>query len=141
MEMEEYTEEVATLVLNRENYQRRLGKIASEVSLAYGKQGLDSLAEDLKEKHGLSISTSTLRNYRWVHERTFALDLPEDLAYRTLQKIASSPDPALWGNRIKDEGLSSAETYRLIMLENGIDIKEKKCPSCGYDLNKKDGKK
>lgn len=132
---EYYLEEVSNLISSRENYQRRLGRIASDLSRDWGSQALESLSEDLKETQGLKVSPTTLRNYRWVHEKTAHLNLPEDLSYRTLQTIASTDDPEKWALRIEKEGLSSSEVYFLILQEKGKEPTVRKCPNCGIVLN------
>lgn len=122
--------EASTLVENREHYQRRLGSLASEIAREFGLTKLDEFATEVKNDYGLSLSPSTLRNYLWVYEKTKDLELPEDLSYRTLQHIVSSGDPAGWAERIKNEGLSSAEVYRLIRKSRGIKEDTVTCPAC-----------
>lgn len=125
--------QASEIVSTRENYQRVLGKLAFTIAEKYGTDKLEDFSRDLKEGHGLSLSPSTLRNYLWVYQKTSNLELPEDLSYRTLQYIASSDNPENWAKRIKEEGLSSAEVFRLIREEKGLDTKKRKvvCPDCG----------
>jgi hypothetical protein len=132
MNWEEYIRIVADAINVRENYQRSLGKVAHEITDRYGSESLKDFASEVKDTYGVSISASTLRNYRYVWERTSELDLPEDLSYRTLQYIASSENPKKWEKRINEEGLSSPEVYKLIREEKGLDKKVKKveCPHC-----------
>ena len=122
--------EASELVENREHYQRRLGALSSEIVGEFGLSKLDEFAEEVKEDYGLSLSPSTLRNYLWVYQKTKDLDLPEDLSYRTLQWISASGDCEGWAKRIKDEGLSSAEVYRLMRKAKGVEEDMVVCPSC-----------
>ena len=129
---DEYVETVAKLVESREKYQRTLGKLASQVCTEFGTEKLSDLVNDLQETHGLKVSVSTLKNYRWVFDRLNGLNLPEDLSYRTLQYIASSKDPAAWAKRIIDEGLTSPEVFKLLREEKGLPDKKKFiCKACG----------
>jgi len=134
---EEKLQEASTLVENREHFQKKMGKLAYEISDLYGKDALAGFASEIQETYGLTISQSTLKNYAWVFEKTSKLELPADLSYRTLQYIASSGDPEMWAKRIKDEGLSSAEVYRLIREMKGLNQKTGKtviCNSCGAKI-------
>lgn len=129
--------QASEIISNRETYQRLLGKLSFDISEKYGADKLSDFSRDLKEGHGLTISASTLRNYLWVYKKTSPLELPEDLSYRTLQYVASSDDPEAWAKRIKDEGLSSAEIYKLIREEKGLNKKEGKtiiCNNCGNKI-------
>jgi hypothetical protein len=126
----------AEILQTHEKYQRVLGQIAFEAVQEYGKEAIDGLAEDVKETHGIQVSLSTLKNYEFVYRSTKDLELPLDLSYRTLQYIASSGKPEYWAERINKEGLSSAEVYRLIRLDKGLEKKVKIiiCPSCGKEI-------
>ena len=106
-----YLVKVSELLEARENYQKILGRMAFEISEKYGPSLLADFSNDIKEGYGLSISPSTLRNYKWVWEKTNKLALPEDISYRTLQYIASSGKPEYWATKIKEEGLSSAMVF------------------------------
>jgi len=132
-EWEEFLTEASVLIENREHYQRRIGELAAKIASVYGPQKLEDFSHTIKETYGLTISVSTLRNYRWVYELTKDLDLPEDLSYRTLQYIASSSDPKMWAEKIKTEGLSSPEALKMLREEKGLIKKEKfvTCPNCG----------
>lgn len=130
MDLSEYVAQLSTIIDSRENYQRILGRIALEVSNQYGNVALDVLSEELKETQGNNISPITLRNYRWVEEKTGHLDLPEDISYRTRQAIAGTDDPQRWASKIKDEGISSAEAYYLIRGKP----KAKVCPHCNEEI-------
>lgn len=134
---EEFLTETGNLIESREKYQRKLGQIAAEVAKQFGAERLPLLADEVASAYGVTCSANTLRNYRWVWEKTCTLDLPEDLSYRTLQTIASSGKAEYWAKRIKDEGLSSSEVYRLIRADRGLDQKEPRtivCPHCGGSL-------
>jgi|SRR3972149_4885007 len=122
--------EASQLVENREHYQRRLGELSAGIVEEFGLSKLDEFAMEVKEDFGLGLSASTLRNYLWVYNKTKDLDLPEDLSYRTLQWISASGEPEMWAQRIKDEGLSSAEVYRLMRKAKGIKENEVVCPAC-----------
>ena len=128
--------EASQLVEAKEHYQRRLGGLASEIVNEYGLSKLDEFSQEVKQDYGLSLSPSTLRNYLWVYEKTKDLELPDDLSYRTLQYICSSGDPAGWAKRIKDEGLSSAEVYRLMRQDRGVKDDVIICPSCNASFPK-----
>jgi hypothetical protein len=128
----------STLIENREKYQRILGELAFKIAEEFGFSKLDDFSRDLREAYGLSISASSLKNYKWVHEKTHSLNFPKDISYRTLQYIASSGRPEYWANKIKNEGLSSPEVYRLIRIEKGLDkkkvVKMNICPACGFEF-------
>lgn len=130
----EYVNKIGDLVSFRENYQRQLGELASVIAKEFGPHALKELAADVSETFGIRIGVSTLRNYRWVYEQTKDLELPEDLSYRTLQSIASSGNPEVWAKRIIDEGLSSAEAYKLMREEKGVSPKKTYiCDNCGAE--------
>jgi hypothetical protein len=126
-----YVQQIASLVDNRESYQKTLGQTASTVVELYGNEALLKLAADVEEVAGRKISPTTLRNYKWVWEKTSLLGLPEDLSYRCLQSIAGSKDPVKYANLVA-QGYSSNEIIRLIREDNGL--KESgliTCPVCG----------
>lgn len=129
----EFITEVASILEARENYQRKLGKIASEIGSKYGMGGLASFVDELKEQ-GVSVSLSTMRNYAWVWNRVGTLELPEDLSYRALQHIASSSSPEGWAKKIMETGMSSAEVCKLIREEKGLPAKSKICQNCGAPI-------
>lgn len=137
MNWDELIVQASNLIESREKYQRVLGKIAHDIANEYGFDKLNDFSRDLQETYGLSISPSTLKNYKWVHEKVSKLKLPEDLSYRTLQFIASSGRPKYWAKRIRKEGLSSPQVYRLLREEKGLDKKVRKtviCSQCGYEV-------
>lgn len=121
-------EKIATLVESREKYQLFLGKYALKYRRIYG--GLDSLkqlAEELKERHGLSISYKTLHNYAWVEEKLGEFEIPEDVPYRVRQKIAGTSNPKEWIDKIM-AGATSKEIYEGIQ---GVKPEVKlECPNC-----------
>ena len=131
---QEYVQQVATLVTSRETYQRSLGQTASTVVAMYGNDALIHLADQVAENSGVRISVTTLRNYKWVWEKTSSLNLPDDISYRCLQAIAGSKDPDKYAKLVA-EGLSSNEIIRLIHEEKGITPKTKTyvCPNCGQE--------
>lgn len=130
----QYVQLVSDLVQKRENYQRSLGQTASTVVAMYGNDALVKLADDVAETSGIKISTTTLRNYKWVWEKTSVLGLPDDLSYRCLQAIAGSKDPNKYGELVK-QGYSSNEIIKLIREESGKSPKTKTfiCKSCGQE--------
>ena len=130
MEWDERIEQASVIISSRENYQRTLGKLSYDIAAEYGVDKLNDFSNDIKERHGLSVAPSTLRNYRWVWDKTNELDLPEDLSYRTLQYIASSGRAKYWAKRIEKEGLSSPEVMRLIRMDKGLDEKKKQMTIC-----------
>lgn len=131
---DEYIIKASEILSVKENHQRVLGKLASDIAQQFGNESLGEFSQEIKDTHGLNIAPSTLQNYRWVYDSTHEFDLPEDLSYRTLQYIASSKKAEYWAGRINDEGLSSAEVYRLIREEKGLAGKKTTsivCPHCG----------
>ena len=131
-----YLQEVANVLTVREHYQRTLGEIVSKIIDLYGKPALEGFAEEVKQTYGLTVSQSTLKNYAWTWEKTHDLGFPDDISYRSLQYIASSGDPTLWAKRIKDEGLSSIDIYKLIRESKGLTQKTKIviCDNCGKEV-------
>lgn len=129
---EQAVQKLAELIESREHYQKSIGELAYVITEEYGGDMLESLAEDLKETHGLRISATTLKNYLWVYVRIKDLSIPDDFSFRTLQYIASSNDPKYWAERIEKEGLSSAEVYRMVREEKGLEQETLsiKCPHC-----------
>ena len=137
MDWDEYLQQAAQCITSREKYQRILGKLSSEIAKKYEPRALKDFATAIKENSGLTVSYMTLRNYRWVWDITSPLDLPEDLAYRTLQYIASSGKPEYWAKRIKDEGLSSPEVFRLMREDKRLTNPKPKmaiCPECTHEF-------
>lgn len=131
---EERIIEVSDILDNREHYQRKLGKLASEIADEFGVDKFEDFSRDLNESQGMTISPSTLKNYRWVWEKTKQLELPLDISYRTLQYIASSGKAEYWAERIKNEVLSSSEVYKLLRDEKGLSKKKTYvCKACGAE--------
>lgn len=130
----QYVSQIASLVDSRENYQRLLGQTASTVVAMYGNDALVKLAEDVKESVGRVVSVTTLRNYKWVWEKTSVLGLPDDLSYRCLQAIAGSKNPDKYA-KLVSEGLSSNEIIKMVREEKGLAPKQKTfiCKSCGAE--------
>lgn len=126
---DEYIETLARLVNSRENYQRILGELAQSVRDEYGLEAMERLSNDLKERHGLTISASTLHNYAWVYSKTHNLDLPKDLAFRALQMIAGTPNPEEWATKIKS-GMTAPEVYKAIKGEPRRS--RVACPQCQH---------
>ena len=137
---EEYIVEVSGLLEGRETYQRKLGKIAFEITEEYGSNALKAFSEDLKET-GLKASFATLKNYRWVHGRLRQLDIPQDIPYYVLQHIAGSENPQHWADLI-DKGWSGAEILRAIKEEKGVSPKPMivNCPKCNHEFDAKSKK-
>lgn len=129
----EYIEMVSNLVESREKYQKSLGQVSSTIASLYGSTALLDFAKEIEDATGRKISPTTLRNYRWVWEKTSALNLPEDFPYRAYQAIAGSKDPQGWANAVHKMGLSGDEVIHLIREEKGqIDRKKEIiCPECG----------
>lgn len=135
MNWEVAIQKVANLLSTHENHQRVLGEMAHEVAQEYGIESLDDFAEDIKEVHGISVSGSTLKNYEFVFRRLKGLDIPDDISYRSRQYIATSGKPEYWAKEIKEKGLSSAEVYRLIREEKGLNkSKIMICPYCEKEI-------
>lgn len=131
---QEYVQLVADLCSKRENYQRSLGQTASTVVSMYGNEALIKLADEVVETSGVKISLTTLRNYKWVWEKTSVLNLPDDLSYRCLQAIAGSKNPEKYA-KLVSEGYSSNEIIQMIRKEKGITPKTKAfiCKNCGQE--------
>lgn len=129
---QQFVTQIASLVDSRENYQKLLGQTASTIVNTYGNNALEKLASDVKESVGRVISVTTLRNYKWVWEKTSILNLPEDLSYRCLQAIAGSKTPDKYA-KLVIEGYSSNEIIKMIREEKGITPKTKTfvCKNCG----------
>src|SRR4030042_557466 len=109
--------------------QRIIGKIVLHLNThEYGM--LDQFAKDTGlSKHAMQI-------YSWVERRLDGLDIPEDIPWSSLRKIAGTADPQAWIDRVVKEGLSYAEVSRLIMIEKGEQprpvTKKIKCPHCKF---------
>ena len=131
---DKYIDEVASLIEHREGYQKSLGKIALEIRKLFGMQSLKTLSEDIKERHGLTISPSTLHNYSWVEEKLGGYDIPEDIPYRLRQLLASNEDREKWIKKIM-EGASSKEIYDAIKGPRPPMIVD--CPACGHEFEVK----
>lgn len=131
---DQYVQLVADLCSKRENYQRSLGQTASTVVAMYGNDALVKLADEVAENSGIKISITTLRNYKWVWEKTSVLGLPDDLSYRCLQAIAGSKNPEKYAQLVK-EGYSSNEIIKMVHEEKGLLPKHKTfiCKNCGSE--------
>ena len=137
MEWDEYLQEAGIVLSSREKYQRVLGRVSSEIAKKYGPVALKDFAVAVKDTFGLSLSYMTLRNYRWVYDKTKELELPADIAYRTLQCITSSGRPEYWAKRINEDGLSSPEVYRMLREEKGLPVRKPQktiCPECTHEF-------
>ena len=109
--------------------QRVLGKLVTH--LETNKRGtLPQFAKDT------GVSLHSLRIYSWVERRLEGLEVPSDIPWSSLRRIAGTDDPKKWVDRIVDEGLSFAEVKREIALERGDPIKHThkviKCEKCGF---------
>jgi len=109
--------------------QRIIGKIVLQLNThEYG------MMEQFAKDTGLSIYS--LQIYSWVERRLEGCDIPEDLPWSSLRKIAGTTDPQAWIDRVVKEGLSYAEVSRLIMIEKGEPTrhvhKKIKCPKCHF---------
>ena len=109
--------------------QRVLGKIV--MHLGTEKHGM--LAQFAKD---VGVSMQSLRIYSWVERRLEGLEIPIDIPWSSLRRIASSDDPKKWVDRIVKEGLSYAEVKREIAIEKGEPLKHEhktiKCEKCGF---------
>jgi hypothetical protein len=135
--MEEYATlvtSVADILDKKENHQRILGEITSKIAELKGFKAIDEFAHDVEDIHGKPVPANTLKHYKWVFENTKDLDLPDDLSYRNLIKIAKSGKGEYWAKRIKEEGLSSKEVARLFLLADGNKTKKTYiCKACGAE--------
>ncbi len=125
--LDDFIEEVAKITENKEHYQRSLALMAIEITKTYGDTALKVLSEEIKERHGKTISYNTLQNYKWVEEKTGHFDFPDDISFFVRQAIAGTDDPQIWADKVK-EGLSGMEIYRLI--KEGR-YNKTTCPVCG----------
>jgi hypothetical protein len=124
-----YIETIAGLISNREHYQRTLGQVALEIRKAQGMDALKGLVEDLKERHGLTISWRTLHNYSWVEDRLADFELPEDIPYRLRQLIAGTPNPKEWVDKV-NAGATTAEIFIAVRGNKPRPLIE--CPACHH---------
>lgn len=122
-----YVETIASLISNRENYQKLLGKVALEVRRDVNTEALKDLSKDIEERHGLSISWNTLYNYSWVEEKVGHLDIPDDLPFRARQLLAGTKNPEEWLDKVK-EGMSVKELF--IAIKGKPQRRSVECPSC-----------
>ena len=131
MNWEDIVQESSSLVRNKETYQHRLGELAY---LAYAERGTaayEELAKEIEDTVGVRTSHKTLRNKKWVYEKTKDLKIPPDIPYHVLQKISGTKDPKKWANLIIEEGYSGAEIARLIGIEKGTKKRTIICSNCG----------
>lgn len=131
MEFEEAVQKVISLLEGRENYQRALGEIASNIRKEFGADALKDFSEEVKETSGLTVSFSSLKNYAWVYDKVLVHKPPEDLSFHVLQVIAGTPHPEKWLAAVKNFGYSSADIIRLIEGDH-----KKKCRICGTKLKR-----
>ncbi len=130
MENDKIIEQIAGLLTSREKYQRLLGQLALEYRRQNGSaESLRGLAEEIKERHGLSVSWKTLHNYAWVEEKLNMFELPEDIPYRIRQAIAGTQDPKKWVDMIL-AGASTAEIFEGIKGKQPKPLVE--CPKCHF---------
>lgn len=132
-EWDKFIESIATLISNREHYQRSLGQLALEVRKTHGIDALKSLVNDIKERHGLSVSWKTLYNYSWVEDRLHDFNLPEDIPFRLRQVIAGTPNPKEWIDKV-NQGATSKEIYEAIKGKAPRPVIE--CPQCRHIFEK-----
>ena len=104
----------------------------------FGAQGMDALkglVEDLKERHGLTISWRTLHNYSWVEDRLADFELPEDIPYRLRQIIAGTDNPKLWVDKV-NSGITTKEVIEAIRGKRPRPLIE--CPMCHHAFERPD---
>ncbi len=131
MQWNDIVQESSALVKNKEKYQFRLGEL---VYIAYQERGpsvFQKMADEIEETEGIKISHRTLRNKKWVYEKTKDLGLPPDITYRVLQVISGTPNPMVWAKLITKHGYSGPEVVHLIREEKGYKKKVYVCYSCG----------
>lgn len=75
-----------------------IGQIASTIVETDGLKGLQKFSDEIYEATGTRIAYQTLRNYKWVWEKTYEYNF-SNLNFRTLQKIASD-NPKKWAKKI-----------------------------------------
>ena len=131
-----YIQEVSTLIEARETYQRKLGKISSEIQSKFGSGALIGFADEIAESTGRKVSPKTLRNYAWVHDKLGNLELPEDITYRAMQSLSSMENPKEWLDKMLSNGWSSSELIFHIRASRGLNNgkKETLCPNCGQSF-------
>lgn len=132
-EWDDYINDIAGILATKEGYQIMLGRKANDVIEKFGTFALKDLAEEIKERHGISTSHKTLYNYAWVIRKTKNLNIPEDVSFRVRQMIAGSADPSHWATEIEN-GMSTAEVAHNL---RPTESKEIVCPKCGNKFNAK----
>ncbi len=130
MNWDEIVLEMSSLVKNKETYQARLGELAFISYEQRGTAAFEDLAKQIEDTVGIKTSPKTLRNKKWVYEKTKDLKIPPDIAYHVLQKIAGMKNPEKWAKMIH-EGYSGAEIVRLIRIKKGFKKKTTICGNCG----------
>lgn len=132
--LEQYAQQIASIVETKENHQRELGRISFEVAEVYGIPSISGLASLAQEIAGRPVSKNSLLSYRWTYAKTKDLDLPEDITYQALNAIAGTDHPEDWAQRVIKEGLSSREVYFLIRQERDKGKDGLYCSVCGRRL-------
>ena len=122
----------AHLFQEKELFVKVVGKIASTLK---GSKEIKQLALDIQNITGKKMPPSSIIVYRWLYEKVYVLNPPDDISLNCLKHIASTDNPQKWVDEIKNNGLSGAEVIRMIRLEKGMETKVKKCPNCGIALN------
>jgi hypothetical protein len=128
----------ATLVENREIYQKALGKLANSLPRPITRRGDGQLAKfamAIENLTGRKTSANSLRVYRLVYERLEKVidQIPPDWPYRAWRALAGSGNPEGWLMEGVQKGMSGPEIIREIKLSKGITDTPKVCKNCGAE--------
>ncbi len=124
--LEETAVEISDLIQQKSEFQERVGKLVLLVQDTYGRHQTDTLQELIKEQ-GVTMSSSSLRQYAWVVKNSEELGLPDDLDFSTKRRIINSPHKEKY-LKLLEKGYTSAQLKR----EMAIDNKKSKTEHVGY---------
>lgn len=128
----------ATLIENKEVYQKALGKLAASIPRGTTKKGdgkLGEFAMAIENLTGRKTSPNSLRVYRRVYERLVGVieKIPADWPYRAWRVLADSESPLAYLEQAIKEGWSGSELVFEVHEREGKH-KVRKCPACGIEL-------
>lgn len=125
----------------RENYQKILGRIASEYSKKHdagqgraGKKIMATLADQLENMTGIKVSPNTLTIYRQVWDRIGSLGVPPEWSFRVWRTLVRVDNPKEWIQKAEEQGWSGSQLHREISLFKGDSPQKTKCPFCGMEI-------
>ena len=126
MNTEEAAIKIAELIQRKSEFQETVGTLVLSVQAKYGKHQTDALQELIKEQ-GVTMSSSSLRQYAWVVKNSKELGLPPDLDFSTKRRIINSPHRMRY-LELLESGYTSAQIKREIVM----DTKKSKTKHTGY---------